>query len=153
MLSRTSEHAIRAVLFLATRRGEGPVPVPVDVIAEALDAPRNYLSKTLYELAKAGLVDSVRGVRGGFTLAVVPERLTVARVAAIFDEPRASGMCLLGGRPCDDRTPCAAHDRWSAIVDAARAPLATTTIADLLARPAAATYAAGARRAGPVRRS
>jgi Rrf2 family protein len=150
MLSRTSEHAIRAVLYLAGRRGEGPVPV--DAIAEALDAPRNYLSKTLYALAKAGVVDSVRGVRGGFTLAVPPEALAVADVVAVFDAPRDSGMCLLGGRPCDHRAPCDAHDRWVAMSDAARAPLDTTTIADLLGRPAAARPARAASRR-PARRS
>ena len=89
MLSRTSEHAIRAILFLASRQGEGPVTV--DAIAEGLDAPRNYLSKTLNALARAGVVDSVRGVRGGFTLAVAPGALTVAQLVALFDEPRESG--------------------------------------------------------------
>ena len=136
MLSRTSQHALRAVLYLARRWNEGPVPV--DTIADALGAPRNYLSKTLHLLAKHGIVDSVRGVHGGFSLAVAPERLPLSRVVDLFDEPRTTGMCLLGGRPCDATAPCVAHRRWTAIADAARAPLATTTIADLLGAPAAA---------------
>ena len=138
MVSRTSQHALRAVLYLARRSNEGPVPV--DTIADALGAPRNYLSKTLHLLAKHGVVDSVRGVHGGFSLAVAPERLPLARVVDLFDEPRTTGMCLLGGRPCDASAPCVAHRRWTAIADAARAPLATTTVADLLGEPAAAEH-------------
>ena len=71
MVSRTSQHALRAVLYLARRWSEGPVPV--DTIAAALGAPRNYLSKTLNALTKAGVLRSARGPMGGFTLAVPPQ--------------------------------------------------------------------------------
>jgi len=130
MVSRTAEHAIRAVLYLARR--PGGAPVAVDTIADSLGAPRNYLSKTLHALAKHGVVESVRGVRGGFRLAVAADALPLSRIVELFDEPRATGMCLLGGRPCDVRLPCAAHRRWSAIADAAHAPLRTTTVADMI---------------------
>lgn len=130
MVSRTAEHAIRAVLYLARRAGDAPVAV--ETIAEALGAPRNYLSKTLHALTKHGVVESVRGVRGGFRLAVTAETLPLSRIVALFDEPRATGMCMLGGRPCDARIPCAAHLRWTAITQAAHAPLRTTTVADMI---------------------
>jgi Rrf2 family protein len=142
MVSRTAEHALRALLYLARRQGEGPVPV--DVIAREIEAPRNYLSKILYLLAQHGLVDGVRGVHGGFVLAAAPEQVTLARLFDLFDEPRASGQCLLGGRACDPAAPCAAHERWSAIRAVARAPLTTTTIADLLGRRAGAAADSGA---------
>lgn len=142
MVSRTAEHALRALLYLARRQGEGPVPV--DVVAREIEAPRNYLSKILCQLAQHGLVDGVRGVHGGFALAAAPERLTLARVFDLFDEPRGSGRCLLGGRACDPAAPCAAHERWSAITAVARAPLTTTTLADLLGRHAGAAADSGA---------
>jgi Rrf2 family protein len=145
MISRTAEHALRAVLYLACRRGEGPVPV--ETIAAALGAPRNYLSKTLYVLGRQGIVDSVRGVHGGFWLAADPAALSVAQLAEPFADSRASGQCLLGGRPCAAAVPCAAHRAWTAVTEAARRPLATTTIADLLGRRDAAA-ACGAPDAG-----
>ena len=131
MISRTAEYALRAVIYLS--RIEGRQPIPVDEIADVLDAPRNYLSKTLHELAKAGVLKSLRGPTGGFSLAADPEVLTVADLADWFDEPRLSGMCLLGGRPCDRANPCGAHERWSAAWAAARAPIASMTIAELAA--------------------
>ncbi len=130
MLSQTADYALRATLVLARRRGEGPVRV--ERIAAATGAPRNYLSKTLHALTKAGIVASTRGPAGGFTLAVAPDALTLARVIECFDGPRPQSRCLLGTGPCDATRPCAAHHRWSAITQTNRASLAATTVADLL---------------------
>ncbi|MGZ8376138.1 MAG: RrF2 family transcriptional regulator [Gemmatirosa sp.] len=131
MLSHTSDHAIRAMLVLARRYGTGLVRT--EEIAHATGAPRNYLSKTLYALAKAGLVTSARGPTGGFALAIAPDAVTLARVIDCFDEPRPHTRCLLGTAPCDPAHPCAAHERWTAVMAARRVPLTTTTLADLLA--------------------
>lgn len=141
MLSRTAEYALRAVLALArpVRAGE---PITADELADALGAPRNYLSKTLHVLTREGIVASVRGRQGGFTLAIPAAELTLQRVIGVFDTPRLHEVCLLGNRQCNPSAPCAAHQRWTEITDAALEPLATTTIADLLesgARPATPT--------------
>lgn len=130
MFSATADYALRAMLVLARRHGTGPVRT--EEIADATGAPRNYLSKTLHALVKAGVVTSARGPAGGFALAVCPEALTLARVIDCFDEPRPQTRCLLGTGPCHVARPCAAHQRWSAIAEAQRAPLTRTTIADLL---------------------
>lgn len=130
MLSQTSEHAIRALLYLAQRpTGE---PVPAERIARALGAPANYLAKTLNALARHGLVVSTRGPAGGFTLRGAPAEITLADVVEAFGEHRPRAACMLGGRPCSARTPCAAHVRWTELQGALRAPLRTTSIADLL---------------------
>jgi len=107
--------------------------VRADEIARATGSPANYLAKTLNALAKFGLVTSARGPLGGFSLAVAPEELTLARIVDCFDEVRPNSRCLLGTRSCDPRNPCRAHDRWTAVQQARRAALADTTVADLLA--------------------
>jgi Rrf2 family protein len=131
MLSQTAEYAVRAALYLARAEEDGR-PVPADAIAAALGAPTNYLSKTLNLLAKAGLVEGVRGPAGGFRLAVPAAELTIARIVATFDGPKLRPVCLLGDRPCDSRAPCAAHHRWTAMTAAMEAPLSGTTLAELL---------------------
>jgi Rrf2 family protein len=128
-LSQTSEHALRAVLYLAQKSLDRRVPA--DEIARALDAPANYLSKTLNVLVKQGLLGSVRGPHGGYWLRVPAESITVARLIRIFDTPRTNGVCLMGGRQCRDETPCAAHLRWKAVANDIRA-LERTSIAHLL---------------------
>jgi Rrf2 family protein len=130
MLSQTAEYALRAILYLArVRSGE---PVSADSIAEALDAPRNYLAKTLNTLAKRGFLSSTRGPFGGFRLSLEPAALTVGELIRTFDEPRPRARCLLGGRRCDGLQPCAAHSRWEAVTAEMWSPLNGTTIADLL---------------------
>lgn len=130
MLSQTAEYALRAALYLA--REQNRRPVTADRIARALGAPPNYMSKTLNALAKAGIVTGVRGPTGGFMLVRDPSHLTVAEVVGTFDEPSVRPMCLIGGRPCDATRPCAAHVRWMEVTGAMQAPLAATTVADLL---------------------
>ncbi len=131
MLSQTSEHAIRAVLYLA-RQAPGE-HVPADRIARALGAPGNYLGKTLQLLARRGLLASTRGPAGGFRLVRGAGQIALAAVVhAVDDAPRAPAVCLLGNRPCRAAAPCAAHARWSGVQRDLWAPLHRTTIADLL---------------------
>lgn len=130
MLSTTADHALRAVLFLGARHD---VPsATADEIASAIGAPRNYLSKTLNVLTKAGITRSSAGRYGGFSLAVPPHRLTVHDVVKVFDSPESSPRCLLGARPCNPSQPCSAHRRWIAMDGVHGASLRATTIADLL---------------------
>ena len=128
-ISGTSQYAIRAVVYVATHGTDAPVRV--DPIAEALDVPRNYLSKTLHQLARIGVLRSVRGPRGGFQLAVPASRLTLARVTEPFDEV-GERHCLLGRAQCSDRSPCAAHGRWGEISNSLQTFFRGTTIADLM---------------------
>ena len=132
MLSHTADYALRAVLALA-HNGRS---MRAEEIAAATGAPRNYLAKTLNALVKAGLLSSTRGPLGGFTLAATPDAITVARIVDLFVEPRRSPTCLLGAVPCNAATPCAAHQRWSALTAARRAPFVATTVADLLGEAA-----------------
>ncbi|MFN8717391.1 MAG: RrF2 family transcriptional regulator [Gemmatimonas sp.] len=130
MISATAEHALRAVLFLA--RHESTHALSADAIAAELGAPRNYLAKTLNALAKAGIVYSARGAAGGFTLAIAPDTLTLARVISPFRDHARAPACLLKSRPCDLVNPCAVHRRWTSIVGHASSTFETTTVADLL---------------------
>lgn len=130
MLSITADHALRAVLLLA--RIPADHAMRADAIAESIGAPRNYLAKTLNALAKAGIVRSSRGPFGGFSLAVSPRELTIARVTQLFDERPRTGACLLKKTRCDADNPCAAHNTWTAITASALHAIEHTTISQLL---------------------
>lgn len=129
MLSQTAEYALRAALHIAQFGADRPVAV--GEIAQALDVPRNYLSKTLHQLARAGIVTSSFGPGGGFQLATPADRLTLDAIIAPFDTA-AERHCLLGRARCRDSAPCAAHERWKSIAEQIQRFFATTTVADLL---------------------
>ncbi len=128
-MSRTAEHAVRAILHLAIN---GPEPVKAATIARELGAPANYMSKTLHALASAGVVDSRRGPTGGFRLAEDPEELTLARIIEVVDDPAPKDACLVSSARCSERTPCHLHARWKVVSNQVWNPLRSTTIADLL---------------------
>ena len=128
-ISGTTQNALRAVLYVAEHGTDEPVRV--DAIAAALNLPRNYLSKTLHSLARAGVLRSGRGPRGGFQLAAPPGEISLARVAAPFDDLGARN-CLLGRASCGWKNPCSVHPRWEAVSSSLQSFFRDTTIADLL---------------------
>ena len=125
-LPQTAEYALRAVLHIASK----PDLVRVATLAEELHIPRNYLSKTLHQLARAGILQSTRGPRGGFQLAVPAGMLTLAAILEPFGT-LDGGSCLLGRTECRDSAPCAAHWRWKSISGSLKEFFNQTTVADL----------------------
>jgi Rrf2 family protein len=134
ILNQSAHYALRAVLFLAGHAREGARTA--DEVAEAIGVPRNYLGKLLHELARAEVLTSMRGRRGGFGLAAPAEQIPLEAVIAPFQELPHRGVCLLGDRPCDPTRPCAAHTRWSRMADPVTAFFRETTVALMLHPPA-----------------
>jgi Rrf2 family protein len=130
MLSGTAQYALRAVLHLAAHRDDAPIPAAN--IAAALDIPDNYLGKILYQLGRQGILHSLRGKKGGFSLAVPPEQLSLLKVVEPFDRIGEHRSCLLGRPECSDGEPCAAHHRWKEVARQVEAFFRDTTAADLL---------------------
>ncbi|HUH13049.1 MAG TPA: Rrf2 family transcriptional regulator [Longimicrobiales bacterium] len=129
-MSRSAEYALRAVLFIA-QRPEGS-PHRANEVAKALEVPRNYLQKVLHTLAKHGVLRSVRGPAGGFSLSEPPERLALRAVVDPFDSGPERRLCLLGRLDCCDDNPCSAHGQWSGVAEQVGSFFRDTTVADLL---------------------
>jgi Rrf2 family protein len=74
MLPKTAEYALRAVVWL----GRQPDSLQAaDELAQATRVPRRYLYKVLQDLAKAGLVRSQPGPKGGYALTRPPGEITI----------------------------------------------------------------------------
>jgi len=135
MRSQTAEYALRAVLYLAARQGDGLFRV--SEIAADLGIPQNYLSKTLHLLARAGVLHSSRGKNGGFRLSKPASKLTLAEVVAPFNGPSGARICLLGRVACSDSDPCPAHGRWKSVSNEVSTFFRETKVSDLLESPVA----------------
>lgn len=129
VISQTSEYALRAATVLAEREADGPVDVTL--LADALAVPKNYLSKTLSQLSRSGVLTSVRGKNGGFMLARPGREITLYQVVEPFERFETTRRCLLGQSVCSDETACSAHAAWRAIGDRIVHFLRRTTLADL----------------------
>jgi Rrf2 family protein len=138
VLSHTAEYALRAVLYIAQQDSDDTL-VRNDSIAEALDVPRNYLSKILHTLAREGVLVSSRGPTGGFRLARHPDVVPLRHVVSPFDVVDGPRSCILGRARCSDRNPCPAHGRWKGISEQVGAFFRDTTLGDLLREPGSLT--------------
>ncbi len=133
MLSNTAEYALRAVLYLAANSEDTPIRAPD--VATALHIPPNYLGKILHGLARADVLKSARGKRGGFELAAAPEDIPLISVVSVFDRVAETRSCLLGRQECSDHHACAAHQRWKTVSEQIATFFRETTVADLLIAP------------------
>ncbi len=132
MLSKTGLHAVRAVVALA-RLPEGAYAGAAS-IAQEIGAPQNYLGKLLRNLAEQGLLESQKGLGGGFRLARDPGEITLLDVVEPIEHVSRWSGCILGLSACSDAAPCALHERWKAVRNSYLQMLQRTTLADLVAR-------------------
>lgn len=131
MLTRTCELAIRAMLYLAVSRREEPVSP--NQMAGVLRCSPTYLGKTLRALVKAGLLTSLRGVRGGVVLTRAPETITLLQIVEASQGLITANYCSDDGRPGDI---CAFHEAMQQLHAACVGVLRQWTLADLLRSPA-----------------
>lgn len=128
MLSKTTEYALRAVIYLAKGGSDNTTS---QSIAEATVVPEGYMSKVLNTLARAGIVTSQRGPTGGFSLAFPPAELTMLQVVeAVEPLPRIKSCPLELSEHAGAL--CPLHGVLAELVNGVEARLSGTTIADLL---------------------
>jgi len=132
MLSKTALSAVKAFSILAgLPEGER---LGAAAIAERIDAGANYLGKLLQALAREGLVESQKGLGGGFRLARSASTISLYDVVEPVDRVSRWDGCFMGRSECSRESPCAVHDRWAAVREAYLTFLKETTISDLTQR-------------------
>lgn len=129
VLSRTSQYAIQALIYIATQAPG--VPVLNRDIAERLNVPAAYLAKILQNLCKHGLLDSFRGRLGGFCLREGMHRSTLMQVLLLTEGPDFTQNCILGLKRCSDETACPMHARWKPVKNKIIAMMNDMTLEDL----------------------
>ena len=122
-ITTKSPYAVRALSELA-RRGEGQ-PVPIGELARARDIPVQFLEGLFATLRRAGVLQSQRGVKGGYRFARPPAEVTVLEVTELLDGELSAGTDEL-------------DTIWTEATDALKGVLRRTTIADIAEREAAA---------------
>ena len=130
MFSQTAEYALRAVIFLASNQD---TPRTTLEIAQATKVPMGYLSKVMQGLGRQGLVQSQRGLHGGFTLARPATELTVLDILQAVDPIQRIKSCPLGIKGHINL--CPLHRRLDQAMKLVEDALCKSTIAELLVEP------------------
>jgi len=105
-------------------------------IAAATHLAAPTVSKLLKHLARAGLVASHRGARGGYSLARPAEQITAVQIIDAIEGPVAITQCSMSHSRCGIEAVCGIGHNWQRISLAIRDSLSTVTLAQL-ARPVA----------------
>ena len=127
-LFRQVDYAIRCLVYLTRTRDRLATK---GEIAKAASAPDLFVAKILQRLARAGLVNSTRGVHGGFVLARDPATLSLLDVIEITQEQVAPRPCVLDPHACAFVQSCPVHPVWMKIHRATQRELRKISFASL----------------------
>jgi Rrf2 family protein len=130
LVTRESDYAIRTVLYLAL--GDDRVATVAEV-AGAMDIPRTFLSKIVQRLAKGELVESIRGVNGGFRLKRSPSDISLLEVVEAIQGIAAINACVAERKACGRCSICAVRPTWIELQRDVERKLRDRTIAGVLA--------------------
>src|SRR5215831_2922220 len=135
-LSLRGEYALRALLVLGLNYGRDVVRI--QTISEHQNVPKRFLEQILNDLKSAGVVQSRRGVAGGYRLAKPPEGITLAVVVRHIEGALAPVSCVsekfYEKCSCPDESRCAIRSVMKEIREAVVRIAERVTIADLCER-------------------
>jgi Rrf2 family protein len=100
-LIRVSEAASLGLHIMVLLAADSDDVLSVREAASALHVSEAHLAKVMQRLARAGLVESLRGPRGGFVLARPPEQIRLLEVYEAIEGPIVVRHCLFSTRLCD----------------------------------------------------
>ncbi|TAK95000.1 MAG: Rrf2 family transcriptional regulator [Verrucomicrobia bacterium] len=137
-LSVRGEYALRALLVLARDYQEDDSVVRIQEISRKQNIPKRFLEQILNDLKSARLVESKRGVAGGYRLRRAPQHITLAEIIRHVEGPLAPVSCVsekfYEKCSCPDETRCPIRDVMKEVRDSIVAHMEHTSLADLAER-------------------
>lgn len=133
MLSKKTQYAFKALIYLSEHVDEGPVLI--SEISKKRNIPLKFLENILLELRKAGILESKKGKGGGYYFAVDPRKVTLAKIMRLLDGPIALLPCVSLNfyekcKDCDEKI-CGLNRMMIQVRDATLKILESKTLADL----------------------
>ena len=136
MLNKKTQYALKALMYLAEHKDEGPVLISEISVKKRI--PLKFLENILLELKKDGILESKKGKGGGYYLNKAPNKIPLARIIRLIHGPIAMLPCVSlyfyeRCKNCDEKH-CGLHDIMIDVRDANLKILEKKTVADLLVK-------------------
>ena len=135
-LTVRGEYALRALVVLGLNHSEAVVPI--QTISKLQNIPKRFLEQILNDLKSAGILESRRGVAGGYRLKMPPDRITLAEVIRHIEGPLAPVSCVsqrfYEKCSCPDEEKCGIRSVMKEVRDAIVRILEEVTVAQLCER-------------------
>jgi Rrf2 family protein len=120
------------MLELASRYGEGPIELKE--IAKKENISLKYLEQVINPLRAAGLVKSIRGSKGGYSLAKPPSEICLYNVIETLEGPLNLLECLRDSKVCQKVPLCVTRDIWKEVSEAISKIFYSVTLEDMVNR-------------------
>ncbi|MGV3772025.1 MAG: RrF2 family transcriptional regulator [Verrucomicrobiales bacterium] len=135
-LSLRGEYALRALVVLGMNYDQQVVRI--QTISEQQNIPKRFLEQILNDLKIAGVLESRRGIAGGYRLRHSPDKITLASVIRFIEGPLAPVSCVSENFydkcTCPDENKCGIRSVMKEVRDAIVKVLETVTVAHLCDR-------------------
>ncbi len=129
-LSTRSRYGTRILVDLARHYDQGPIQI--SEISKRQEVSVKYLEQLIRPLKNAELVVSVRGPKGGHTLAVKPEEISLGQVVRLFEGQSDLVECISDPDKCSMSDECRVRLAWEEATHALYSRLDAISIADLV---------------------
>ncbi len=130
-LSTKGRYGLRAMIDLALNCSDGAVSI--SSIAERQNLSDSYLEQLMAKLKKAGLVSSLRGASGGYTLAREPQTISVGDILRALEGDLIPVDCAaLYGGECDESDCCVTKYVWQRLNDSLNDTMNAIKLSDLM---------------------
>ncbi len=130
LVTRETDYAVRCILYLA--EDEDQVS-NVTEVSRKMHIPKTFLAKIFQRLVKAGLVESIRGMNGGFRLARKPDAISLLDIMVAIQGPACINVCAVNSKKCKRSAMCSVHPIWVELRQQVDQRLQSQTIAQLIA--------------------
>jgi Rrf2 family protein len=130
-----TEYSLIISIHLAKRGRTGGSPVAARELADSERLPADYVEQILLRLRRAGLVESVRGAKGGYYLARAPQDISVRDVMTASEHQTFEVNCEthpVDAARCAPGNACSIRPVWHALQHRIDALLASISLADLM---------------------
>jgi len=130
-----TEYSLIITVHLAKRGHQEPTPVAARELAESERLPADYVEQILLRLRRAGIVESVRGAKGGYHIARDPRTITLHDVMTASEHQTFEMNCEVhpvDGERCSPTSGCTIRPVWQALQQRIDDYLSSVTVADLL---------------------
>lgn len=114
MFSTTTKTAIKAVIFISSRCSECQ-KVSVKETAEKIDASEHTVGKALQKLVKYGIVNSLKGPMGGFSITDSQREIPIYDIVVAIEGEEVFDQCGLGLSKCSAEHPCPIHNEYKEV--------------------------------------
>ena len=129
LISRNTDYAVRAVCYITSQKNK---LVTAEELVRHIKVPRPFLRKILQILNKKGILESHKGIGGGFKLAQKPKDIYLVNLIEVFQGQFKLNECFLKKELCPNRKMCCLKKKIDSIEDKVYLELKSITIESIM---------------------